>query len=195
MHKTRMGIQRLLRNFGVHLVRYSDTTPARRSAFLNDLGVSVVLDVGANRGLYGQELRAHGYGGRLESFEPLEAAFLRLSDLASSYSDWRCHRVALSNVDGTSLMNVAGNSESSSLHAMLASHRMAAPESSYIGTEEVATARLDAIHDQVIKATDVGWLKLDVQGHETTVLEGAATTLSQIAGIEIELSLVALYED
>ena len=156
--------------------------------------MNVVLDVGANRGLYGQELRAHGYKERIESFEPLEEPYRRLCYLADSFTGWRCHQLALSNLNGESLMNVAGNSESSSLHAMLDSHRNAAPDSAYVGTEKVETAKLDLIRSRCMHATDVGWLKLDVQGHEEKVLEGARESMSQIAGIEIELSLLALYE-
>jgi len=38
-------------------------------------------------------------------------------------------------------------------------------------------------------------MKIDVQGYELQVLEGASNILSKIKGMQIELSLVLLYEN
>lgn len=39
------------------------------------------------------------------------------------------------------------------------------------------------------------FLKIDVQGYESQILEGAINILPKIKGIQTELSLVTLYED
>jgi len=92
-------------------------------------------------------------------------------------------------------MNIAGNSTSSSLLPMLDSHVRAAPESAYIGTETVRLTALDKACAGWITASDRIFLKIDVQGVECQVLQGAKQTLPQIIGIQVELSLVPLYED
>jgi Methyltransferase FkbM domain len=84
---------------------------------------------------------------------------------------------------------------SSSLLDMEARHLEAAPESRYIGVERVRQARLDALVDELALPTDGLYLKVDVQGFESRVIEGARAVLPRIVAIESELSLVPLYRD
>jgi methyltransferase FkbM-like protein len=89
---------------------------------------------------------------------------------------------------------VAGNSWSSSLLDMGERHLESAPESAYVSTELVPTARLDTIWDEVVGDGERPFLKLDVQGFEMHVLRGAAGYLDRVAGVQAELALVHLYE-
>ena len=59
-----------------------------------------------------------------------------------------------------------------------------------LGTTEVTTKRLDDIEE--ITACD--FLKIDVQGAELDVLEGAVRTLARTAVVELEVEFVPLYE-
>jgi FkbM family methyltransferase len=168
---------------------------ARRLQILRDAHVSTVLDVGANRGQFAKELRAGGYAGRIVSFEPLGTAFAALEEAAREDQLWTCHRLALSDTDGEAELHVAANAVSSSLLDMESRHLEAAPESRYIGVERVRQARLDALIDELgLPALGV-YLKADVQGLESRVIEGARAALPRIVAIESELSLVPLYSD
>lgn len=171
--------------------RLSRTTPARRARFLHDLQITTVLDVGAHVGEYAQELRRFGYNGRIESFEPLPAAFQRLQDRSAGDQRWHCHQLALSDNAGAVELRVAGNEVSSSLLPMLRRHVEAAPGSAQGDTVQVATARL---HDLALIGHDRTSLKIDTQGYERHVLDGAAESLANVLLIEIELSLEPLYE-
>jgi hypothetical protein len=91
-------------------------------------------------------------------------------------------------------INVAGNSQSSSFLPMLPRHVAAAPTTGYVDTEEIAVITLDSLLGEKIKAEDVVWLKLDVQGYELKVLDGAQQLLRRAVAVEAELSLVPLYE-
>jgi FkbM family methyltransferase len=168
---------------------------ARRLQILRDAGVSMVLDVGANRGQFAKELRAGGYTDRILSFEPLGAAYAALEKAAREDPLWACRRLALSDTDGEAELHVADNAVSSSLLDMEARHLEAAPESRYVGVERVRQARLDALVDELELPADGVYLKVDVQGLESRVVEGARGTLGRIAAIESELSLVPLYRD
>ena len=90
-------------------------------------------------------------------------------------------------------INIAGNSQSSSILPMLEAHRSAAPESAYEGKELVPIKTLDTVVGQYLKDARAPFLKIDTQGFEWQVLDGARDTLPHIKGILAELSLVPLY--
>ena len=54
--------------------------------------------------------------------------------------------------------------------------------------------RLDDIYDEYCRPDDEVFLKIDTQGYERHVLNGAAATLKKVHGVQIELSLLPLYE-
>ena len=53
---------------------------------------------------------------------------------------------------------------------------------------------LDSLREEVLKPGDRAFLKIDTQGYEHEVLAGAEESLVQVAALELELSLVRLYE-
>jgi FkbM family methyltransferase len=190
------AMRAVVNRFGVDVVAFRPERQlyARRRRAFRDGGVTLVLDAGANAGQYASRLRQQGYGGRIVSFEPLGEAFARLERVAAADATWEVQQLALGDSDGKATINVAGNSESSSLLPMTATHESEAPESVYVSTEIITVRRLDSVRPHVVQADDRIHLKLDVQGLELSVLRGAEATLEQIVSIECELSLVPLYE-
>lgn len=172
--------------------RYTDP---RLTDFLLQYGVDLVLDVGANRGQFAIELRRGGYSGRIISFEPLVVAHAKLVVAAAGDEQWAvAERCALGDHEGTSVLNIAGNSESSSLLPMLEAHSDAAPASRYIDTGSVPLHRLDGLVLSDVAAAERPFLKLDVQGMEQSVLDGAPEILQRLIGAQVELDLIPLYE-
>jgi FkbM family methyltransferase len=103
---------------------------------------------------------------------------------------------AIGDREGEITINIAGNSQSSSVLQMLDAHVKAAPESAYCGSEIVKLSRLDTLAKKYINSDQQSiFLKIDVQGFERQVLEGAAQILPLVKGIQVELSLVPLYRD
>jgi hypothetical protein len=100
---------------------------------------------------------------------------------------------AIGNSQGSTVIHVAGNSVSSSVLEMTDTHRRAAPDSAYIGSESVALAKLDTAAAEFVRPQDVVFLKIDVQGFESQVLAGAADILPRVKGLMLELSLVPCY--
>src|SRR5262245_53556123 len=80
-------------------------------------GVDCVLDVGANRGQYGRELRLAGYRGRLVSFEPVEQLSRELRETVAGDATWTVQRVALGRETGTAEINVMQHDVFSSFRA------------------------------------------------------------------------------
>lgn len=190
------ALRALLNRAGIDVVRHRSVPPhlARRAHLLRRFGVTTVLDVGANAGIYARELRQIGYEGRIVSFEPLSSAYTALSAYAAADPAWDAVNVALGAQAGEVVLNVAANSWSSSVRPMLDAHLAAAPDSAYVGAETVRMETLDAVIDRYVRPGDRVWLKVDTQGHERDVLAGAAASLPRIDTLQLEMSPVRLYE-
>jgi FkbM family methyltransferase len=162
---------------------------------LEKFSVDLVFDIGANTGQFATELRAIGYKGRIVSFEPLSDAHKKLNREATRDGKWHVHpKTAIGDFDGEIEINIAGNSVSSSVLPMLEAHAAAAVTSAYIGAEKVAIARLDSIASNYLSGEETYFIKIDTQGFEWQVLDGAKETLANAQGVLCELSLVPLYE-
>jgi len=190
-------IKNLIRRTGLELHRYTphNSQHCATQAMLNSLGIDVVFDVGANAGQYGEELFASNFKGRVISFEPLSIAHAKLAHRAESNPNWVVHpRTALGADTGQILINVSANSVSSSILPMLQSHIEAAPESTYTSTEAVPLIRLDDVARQYANNARAMLLKIDTQGFEWQVLDGAPALLKRVSAVQLELSLVPMYQ-
>lgn len=190
-------LKRQIRRLGYDVRRYTGepaSFESRRTTIMRARGIDLVLDVGANVGQYGGELRRTGYLGRIVSFEPLSAAFATLSSRAAADPAWDCVNSALGETAGETVIHVAGNSYSSSLLPMADLHLQIAPESAYIADETVAIASLDTAAARYLGGSERILLKLDVQGYELAALKGATHTLESVVAVESEMSTCTLYE-
>jgi FkbM family methyltransferase len=188
-------IRSKVRRFGWDVIRFNPSQHPlpRRGLLLENHGIDLVLDIGANAGQYGSELRRLGYRGRIVSFEPLTEAFQRLQSAARGDAGWRVINVALGASAGKHTIHLAANSESSSLLQMLPLHLDAAPHSQCTGEESVKVEVLDAMFDELCAGARSVYMKIDTQGYESHVLRGAAKSLERIDMIQIEMSLAPLY--
>jgi FkbM family methyltransferase len=161
---------------------------------MQQLGINLVLDVGANDGAYALELRRGGYQGRILSYEPLHDAFADLERAASGDELWKTFNCACGAKAGSAKINVAKNSYSSSLLPMLEAHSASAPGSEYVSEETISVCSLDESVMPSLRPEDKVWLKIDTQGYESEVLKGATRLIPHVGALECELSLVPLYD-
>lgn len=198
MRYIRKSIRHGLRRLGFDIRRYNSLSNPHYQLLkaLEKMGIDLVFDVGANAGQFGSEMRSAGYRGELVSFEPLADAHAKLQAAAKRDLKWHVHpRCAVGDVDGEIQFNIAGNSVSSSVLPMMESHEMAAPGSAYVASERVPVFRLDSLVAGYNISAKRPFMKLDTQGFEWQVLDGAKKTLRSLQGILCELSLVPLYQD
>jgi FkbM family methyltransferase len=183
-------LKRVAERAGIEIRRHR-APGDRRSRLLVEHQIELVIDVGANRGQYGQELRRHGYRGLIASFEPLSEAYAELQRRASRDRRWSVHRLALSDVEPT--LELGASDEFGS--ALPAGQRLVTlfPEAAAQTHESVPAARLDELELELPEGTRT-LLKLDVQGYELRVLAGASGILHRVGIIETELSITPLYE-
>ena len=76
---------------------------------------------------------------------------------------------------------------------MLESHSSAAVGSTYVGSERVPIFKLDSIANKYLDKNSNLFVKIDTQGYEWQVLDGANESLKRAQGVLCELSLVPLY--
>jgi FkbM family methyltransferase len=191
--KTR--VHSLLHRCGFDIVPYSGRyfPSKRRIETMYRTGVSVVIDVGANRGQFVDELRGGGWHGPVVSIEPHPSAYAVLADRADADHLWSTINVAVGAKRGAAVLNLADNDASSSILPMTDRHRAVAPESRFGESIEVVVETIDSVvEDRHLDGTF--YLKIDTQGYELEVLRGAVATLEACAAVELELSLEELYE-
>ena len=129
---------------------------------------AVTVDVGANCGLYTRQLAR--LSKQVHAFEPSRqmARLLR----RTSASNVSVHEIALSDHNGDAELFIPQGDDG--LVYGLASLEPRADSSANLVSTHVPTARLDAIVHQ-----DVAFVKIDVEGHELNVLNGAVELLER----------------
>ena len=174
--------------------RIDKTTPGKIVTILNDRNVDLVVDVGANVGQTGLGLRQAGYTGRILSFEPVPAAHAALCAAAAGDDAWTvAERMAIGDRDGEIEINVADSTDMSS--ALDASDELlrTLPKTRSANRIVAPLHRLDSILPELAGGARNLFLKVDTQGFERNVLNGAPDTLRRIRGLQMELSLFPLY--
>ena len=177
------------------IIKYHKPDLPRRIKIINHYSIDTIFDIGANIGQYAMLMRTMKFKGKIISFEPLKDAFDKLKKHSSSDENWLVNNFALGTTEETRLINIAGNSYSSSFLELNDEHIISAPDSKYIGQLEIEVKRLDKVFYDF---TDIGshiMVKIDTQGFEKNVLEGANGILNKIKVIQLEMSIVELYEN
>ena len=130
----------------------------------------VVFDVGANRGQTAKEIHRWLPGVDLHCFEPSPETFQRLR---ANVKDASLHPYGLGAQVGTHRMNPTGNDLTARIQDESESH----VDIDHGSLIDVELSTVDAeMKNHGLERIDV--LKIDVEGHEMSVLEGADQTLS-----------------
>lgn len=180
--------------FGLDLVKYPRAEVKRRGQVFKNFEIDLILDIGANKGQFAKEVRSSGYRNRIVSFEPLSSAFKILEKNAAKDPLWQVYRVAVGANAKTDVINVSANSHSSSILEILPDHLQAEPQSKYISKESIEVTTLDELLPTVEAGAENIYLKIDTQGYEWEVLQGASKNISRFLLVQMELSFVPLYE-
>jgi FkbM family methyltransferase len=128
---------------------------------------AVTVDVGANCGLYTRELARCSK--LVHAFEPAK----QMADLLrrTSAPNVLIHEVAVSDRDGVATLTVPLDG-GEAVHSLASIEQHHNAES--CATELVRTSRLDSV-----VRDDVAFVKIDVEGHELSVLNGATGVLER----------------
>jgi FkbM family methyltransferase len=162
---------------------------------LNNLHITSVIDVGANVGQFGLDLRRHGFEGLIVSYEPVHESFASLSRTINHHNPWKAFELGLGAAESERSINISGNAGlSSSILEMGSLHLENFPESATVAKQNISISTIDAQLEILGLQPHEILLKLDVQGFEAEVLKGAAQSLSKIPLCYLEVSITPLYE-
>lgn len=165
----------------------------RQREWMRESGIRTVIDVGANAGQFASAVRCLLPDAQLYSFEPIPDVHAELVQRLSKFGHFQSFCVALGNKAGETTFWRSEFSKSSSLLPMSQIHREAFP---WTSKSSATTVQLDTLdnHANRMQLKPGVLLKLDVQGYEVGVLEGAREILKHVQFVQVETSFAPLYE-
>jgi FkbM family methyltransferase len=165
---------------------------------LKQCDIDCVIDVGANDGGYVRFLRTEvGYRGLVLSFEPVAALAAKCRDDAAADPNWKVFQYAIGNEEGEAEINVASYSQLSSILQPTASPPEAMVDLMAISHREVVQVRrLDSVLPDLQRSHGFRrpYLKIDTQGFDLAVVEGAGDVLQTMIAAQTELSFRPIYQ-
>jgi len=171
-----------------HLERFLEYMQLK--TVLANLEINCVIDAGANRGQFATDLRRIGYKGAIASFEPVASEFAALRTRFHGDPGWRGFRVALGARCAEVEMHVVPGK------TVMSSMLKPAQRWPQIDRERVEMRRLDELFDEACDGVERPriLLKMDTQGYDLEVFEGARGCLEHVFAVLSEVSIVPLYE-
>jgi FkbM family methyltransferase len=162
------------------------------AALLKAHAADCLVDVGANRGQFASAIRRAGYRGPVVSLEPVPEAFTELQARSASDPNWSVHRVGVAESAGELTLNVSESTPISSFLPVKDDYLAGRPPARVQRTERVPVTTLDRLLEG--EPYERIFLKTDTQGYDLRVLAGAGDILDRLIGVQIELSVVPIYE-
>ena len=194
------ALKQAARDAGYDLVRRDRQVrlDTHLEVLLAHLDIDVVVDVGANTGQYARRLRDIGFAGRIVSYEPLSALRAELEHTAVADPDWVVRPVALGSAPGEAVLRMSPDTSWSSIKGFTDYGKSRFPSQDRDAKPEtVEVARLDADLPEVLADLDAPnvFLKLDTQGFDLEVFDGASGVMEMIAGLQAEVAFLSIYAD
>lgn len=188
-------IKKTIEQLGYDIIPYdasSKILESNASRWLQAMEINTVIDAGASNGGFARRIRKILPRARIISFEALQDSYDELNQRMKQDENFESHGVALSNSNGKAVFQMASSVGSSSLLSMAELHKSAYPASSGITEIEVECKKLDDVLDAAQMKKNI-LFKLDVQGAEKMVMEGAENTLRNTELIFSEVNFQELY--
>ena len=172
------------------LQKYAELLYLRK--LLERLKIDVVLDVGANKGWYGEQLRSIGFEGVIISFEPIPEDCKIIEAKSARDDKGIVINKAVGDVRETKKLNIIEHGEQTVMSSLLKSVDI--ESSKDIDVEIMRLDELDLASVSGLKAPRC-FLKTDTQGFDMHVWRGTSNMREQIQGLQMEISVLPLYVD
>ena len=162
---------------------------------LQNNNIQLFIDVGANFGQSALGIIEWGYTNEIISIEPVKECHDYLIKKSTKYNNWKIlERMAVGDKDGEAEINVSKATDLSSIlkPTELLKNSFDTVESHH--KEKIPIRRLDTLFN-IQDIPDSTFIKIDTQGYDYNVLLGAEKIISKVKGIQIEASLLPLYQN
>jgi FkbM family methyltransferase len=135
-----------------------------------------ILDIGSYTGVYSLAAAAASPAAKVHAFEALDRVYNRIlvNKYANHFGNITTHNAAVSDFNGTSVFNLFSGEGILVTGSSLLGKNSVGRE--VYDTKLVQTVALDSMLDQFVRP---GLVKIDVEGAESLVLEGAAQLIQQ----------------
>ena len=166
-------------------------------SFLGEFNADCVLDVGANDGQYGAELRLIGYQGQIISLEPDPQSFEQLAGRSNKDPKWHALNIALRRSAGQAEFNIMAVSMFNSFRKPSTEETGEFAEGNKIvKTVQVETARFADVLPDLRRRYhfDKVFLKMDTQGFDQEVFAGGLEVHNEISGFQSEVGIRRIYD-
>ena len=151
-----------------------------------------IIDIGANKGMFSKTSNYLYKDAKIIAYEPLKECYKQLKKLSDSIPSFECYNYALGNKIEKGKIFRSDYDYSSSLLKMADLHKEAFPISDKVEIEDIQISTLDEVlYNRELEKPIL--VKIDVQGYENFVIEGANEILKKTDILICELSFYRLY--
>lgn len=186
-------LNKLFYSFGYNIVpRHKIIPPTTGENWAEKLNIRTIIDIGSNEGQFITEIANLLPGRKIFAFEPISACYKKL--IANTKNiDVTAFNTGLSDIKGSTEINISNNFVSSSILEMEDLHKSLYPESHFVKKETIQLNRLDdVLANEELK--DAILIKMDVQGYEEKVILGGERTFAKASALIIESIFEPFYE-
>lgn len=158
-------------------------TEFRLSQSLLDKPAKIILDVGANLGIYTNEAVSKFPHAQIHLFEPSQSNFKKLHSRFSNNMNVHINNQAISNTSGVAYLYT---NEFGSGLASLTKRKLDHFNIEYEKMESIKTIRLEEYWNNTLHRSIIDILKLDIEGHELDALESLGDGIAHVKILQFE---------
>ena len=154
-----------------------------------------IVDIGASGSIHPRWTKYNSNGLMAVLFEPDQREFEKLKSV--SPDNYIVSNSALSDFSGEMDFNLCKKQEASSVYLPNFGFLEKFPDSDRFEVLKTIKIITDTLDNQLRKnrILDIDFIKIDAQGHELPILRGAASVLTNVIGLELEVEFVQIYKN
>ena len=182
-------IKKLFNFFGYNLNK------KKKNFFLQNK-IDLIIDVGAHKGEFALSVLKENFKGKIISFEPQNKIYNIIKNKSKKYKSWIVHyKCGIGKKNENLFMNIMKETTCSSFLKPTKNLFNIDPTTKILKKEKSKIFSLNFLFTNTYKLKKKTFLKIDTQGFDKFVLDGASRILNKILFVQLELSIDPLYKN